>query len=165
MRCAEAATRGVLWRMVFLKILQNPQENSCARVFIFNKVAGLRLLAYNFIEKGTLAQLFSCTFCEIFKNNFFTEHLWVTASRCVQLFLLLRLELIYPEKKPFNVFKVTCHMCFDNFYKNVEILVYWKFRVITCLRVPFLYEDLYISKCLVSENEVTLQSKHFSVRR
>ena len=151
MRCAEAATRGVLWRMVFLKILQNPQVNSCARVFFFSKVAGLRLLAYNFIEKETLAQVFSCTFCEIFKNNFFTKHFWVTASRRV-LFFLLRLELIYPEKKPFNVFKVTCHMCFDNFYKNVEILVYWKFRVIYLFKGSFFVQHLYISKYLVSKN-------------
>ena len=29
---------------------------------------------------GTLAQVFSCEFCEISKNTFFTEHLWTTAS-------------------------------------------------------------------------------------
>ena len=28
------------------------------------------------IKKETLAQVFSCNFCEIFKNTFFTEHLW-----------------------------------------------------------------------------------------
>ena len=39
---------------------------------IFNKVAGLR----SFL----LAQLFSCKLCIIFKYNFFTEHLWTTAS-------------------------------------------------------------------------------------
>ena len=33
-----------------------------------------------FIKKETLTQLFSCEFCEIFKNTFFTEHLWTTAS-------------------------------------------------------------------------------------
>ena len=27
----------------------------------------------------TLAQVFSCEFCEIFKNTFFTEHVWATA--------------------------------------------------------------------------------------
>ena len=32
--------------------------------------------ACNFIKKETLAQVFSCEFCEIFKNTFFTEHLW-----------------------------------------------------------------------------------------
>ena len=33
----------------------------------FNKVA---CAAYNFIKKETLAQVFSCEFCEIFKNIF-----------------------------------------------------------------------------------------------
>ena len=34
----------------------------------------LQTLAYNFIKKETLAQVFSCEFYEIFKNTFFTEH-------------------------------------------------------------------------------------------
>ena len=38
------------------------------------------LQAYNFIKKETLAQVFSCEFFEISKNNFFTEHLRATAS-------------------------------------------------------------------------------------
>ena len=29
---------------------------------------------------GTLAQVFSCEFCEISKNTFFTEYVWTTAS-------------------------------------------------------------------------------------
>ena len=37
---------------------------------LFNKVA----------KKETLTQLFSCEFCEIFKNTFFTEQLLTTAS-------------------------------------------------------------------------------------
>ena len=36
--------------------------------------------ACNSIKKETLAQVFSCEFCEISKNTFFTEHLWATAS-------------------------------------------------------------------------------------
>ena len=32
--------------------------------------------ACNFIQKETLAQVFSCEFSEIFKNIFFIEHLW-----------------------------------------------------------------------------------------
>ena len=36
--------------------------------------------ACNFIKKETLAQMFSCEFCEISKNTFFTEHFWTTAS-------------------------------------------------------------------------------------
>ena len=34
----------------------------------------------NFIKKEALAQVFSCEFCKIFKNTFFTEQLRVTAS-------------------------------------------------------------------------------------
>ena len=63
---SEAATKGVLKKKLFLET-QNSQGNTCARVF-FNKVAGL-----------TLAQVFSCEFCEISKSTFFTEHLWTTA--------------------------------------------------------------------------------------
>ena len=59
---------------MFLEILQNSLENTCASLF-FNKVAGR-----NFIKKDTLAQVFSCEFCEISMNTFFIEHLWTTAS-------------------------------------------------------------------------------------
>ena len=41
---------------------------------IFNKVVGLFLL------KKTVAQVFSCEFCEISKNTYFTEHLPATAA-------------------------------------------------------------------------------------
>ena len=44
-------------------------KHLCQSVF-FKKIAGLR----------TLAQVFSCEFCEIFKNTFFAEHLQATAS-------------------------------------------------------------------------------------
>ena len=33
----------------------------------------------NFIEKESLAGVFSCEFCEISKSTYFTEHLWATA--------------------------------------------------------------------------------------
>ena len=41
--------------------------------------------ACNFIKKETLAQVFSCGFCEISKNTSFTEHLWTTASEVIAL--------------------------------------------------------------------------------
>ena len=62
--------------MVFLEILQNSQEDTSARVsFLIN----LQAPACNFIKKETLAQVFSCEFCETSKNTFFTEHLRATA--------------------------------------------------------------------------------------
>ena len=65
---------------MFLEISQNSQENTGARVFFLIKLQVAGLEACNFIKKGTLAQVFSCGFCEISKNTFFTEHLWTTAS-------------------------------------------------------------------------------------
>ena len=53
MKRTEAATGGVLWKLVL----------------------GLQLYL-----KKTLVGVFSCEFCEIIKNTF-TEHLWTTASR------------------------------------------------------------------------------------
>ena len=49
----------------------------------FTKFTGEHLcqnLFLKFIEKETLAQGFSCEFCEIFKDTFFAEHLRTTAS-------------------------------------------------------------------------------------
>ena len=37
--------------------------------------------AYNSMKKETLGQMFSCEFCEIFKNIFFIEHLQVTTFK------------------------------------------------------------------------------------
>ena len=66
---SEAATRRVLWKKVFLDILQN------SFVAWFSSPE-----ACNFIEKETLAQVFPCEFCEIFKNTCFEKHLRTTAS-------------------------------------------------------------------------------------
>ena len=44
--------------------------------------------------KKTLVQGFSCEFCKIFKNTFFSEHLWMTASILRQL-LTLCFAIIY----------------------------------------------------------------------
>ena len=39
----------------------------------------------NFSKKETQTQVFSCEFCEIFKNTFFVEHLRTAASNHCQL--------------------------------------------------------------------------------
>ena len=74
-------TEVVAWRCsvkkVFLEISENSQENTCAGVF---SKQSWRPQTSNFIKKETLAQVFSCEFCKIFKNTFFTDHLWETAS-------------------------------------------------------------------------------------
>ena len=52
---------------MFLEISQNSQENIRARVSFLIK---LQVSASNFIKKETLADMFSCEFCEIRKNTF-----------------------------------------------------------------------------------------------
>ena len=47
----EAVAQTCSVKKMFLEILQNSQENTCAKVF--------------FIKKEALAQLLSCEFCEI----------------------------------------------------------------------------------------------------
>ena len=54
-------------------------KHLCQNLF-FNKVAGLKPEACNFIKKETLAQAFSCEFCKISKNTFFIELLGMNAS-------------------------------------------------------------------------------------
>ena len=51
-------------------------------------VLSKRSKACNFIKKLALAQVFSCEFCEIFKNTFFYRHLRVTASNSLWILCL-----------------------------------------------------------------------------
>ena len=46
----------------------------------FAKFTVKHLFQSLFIKKGTLAQVLSYEFCQIFKSIFFTEHLWTAAS-------------------------------------------------------------------------------------
>ena len=68
----EAVVRWCSAKKVFIEISQNSQENTCARVSFSIK---LQASACHFIKKETLAEVFSCEFCKISKNIFFTEHL------------------------------------------------------------------------------------------
>ena len=64
---SEAVAQRCSVKKVFLEISQNSQENTCARVSFLIK---LQDSGCNFIEKKTLAQVFSCEFCDISKNTF-----------------------------------------------------------------------------------------------
>ena len=66
--CTEAVTWRCSVENVSLKILQNSQETTCARIsFLISwwPEAG------SFIKKESLAQVFSYEFCEMFKKTFF----------------------------------------------------------------------------------------------
>ena len=58
---------------VLKNIAKFTAKHICQSLF-FNKIAS------NFIWKKTLAHVFSCEFCKIFKNTCFTEHLRTTTS-------------------------------------------------------------------------------------
>ena len=60
---------------LFLKISQNPQENTCARVCEGGTC--------NFIKNETLAQVLSCEFCEILRTPLLQNLL-----QCIEIFLL-----------------------------------------------------------------------------
>ena len=62
---SEATFRRCSSKQVFLKIWQYSQENTISRNLFLNKVSDLR----------PPTQVFSCEYCEIFKNSFFIEHL------------------------------------------------------------------------------------------
>ena len=66
-------------KAVFRNFKKFTEKHLCQSLF-FNKVAGLSCTTCNFIKKGTLAQVFSCEFYEIFKNTYFEEHLRLAVS-------------------------------------------------------------------------------------
>ena len=55
---------------MFLEISQNSQENTCAKISFLT----------NFIKKETLAEVFSCEFCEISMNTLYYRTPLVAAS-------------------------------------------------------------------------------------
>ena len=65
-RCSEAteaAVRRCSLKLVFLKVSQCSQENTCVGIF-FNKVAGLK--SYYVIKNETPTRVFFCEYCEIY---------------------------------------------------------------------------------------------------
>ena len=62
----EAVVLRCFVKKVFLKISQNLQENTCARVSFL-----IKLQVCNFIKKETLIKVFSCEFCEILRTHFY----------------------------------------------------------------------------------------------
>ena len=69
--------------------------------------------ASNIIKKETLAQVFSCTFCEVFKNTYFEEHLRMAASEYLSPYHTVHFadsktcclgNKRYPSMKVFSIF-------------------------------------------------------------
>ena len=71
-------------------------KHLCQRPFL-NEVAGLRPKACNFIKKKSLAQVFSCEFCEISKNTFFHRTPLVAASEKCRSFSYFLLQVFFSQ--------------------------------------------------------------------
>ena len=80
---SEAVVRRFSVKMAFLKIWQNSQEDTCARVSFFN-----------FVKKETLVQVVSIEFCEISKKTFFHRTPLMATSVC-SIYTSIYLQYIY----------------------------------------------------------------------
>ena len=69
---------GVLYKTSVLKNFAKFIGKHLCRSLFFNKVADLK--PATLLKKETPTQVFSCEFCEIFKNTFPTEHFQAAAS-------------------------------------------------------------------------------------
>ena len=72
---------------MFLKIWQNSHENTCAGVSLSRSLLSLSRSprSHATLLEKTPAQVFSCEFCEIFKNTFLTELLRMPASNSTKV--------------------------------------------------------------------------------
>ena len=94
-----SSNRRCFERKVFLAISQNSQEYTCARVSFLIK------LQASASEKRDSSTMFSCEFCEVSKDTFFTEHLWATTSAIMRtqnlsLQSTFLIKLYQPEENP-----------------------------------------------------------------
>ena len=99
-------------KKLFLEISQIPLDIICARdsFLIKFQALGLRAQACNFIKKECLAQVFSCEFCEISKNTFSTEHIF--------------LQLISDHQETYylmNLYIISLNTLFQQFLKKTKI--------------------------------------------
>ena len=84
-------------------------EEADRRCFIEKVFWGLR--PATLLKKETLARLFSCEFCEISKNTYFTEHLWWLLLKIYQI--LHRISAVELISNKLSVSKLTFCKGFD----------------------------------------------------
>ena len=133
---AEAVVRKCSVKTAFLEILQNSQENTCARDYFLIK---LQAEACNFNKKETLAQVFSCRFCETSIEHLFSQNtaggcFWISKKMLLQAFSdTAKIEhMIYKKKHK----KMHC--------KRFEALLH--FRTPPPTPAPFCYWWLIMKK-------------------
>ena len=138
-----------------LKILQFSQENTWF-LFFFNKYASLR--PANFIKKETSKQIFSCEFCQIFKNIFFIDYLqWVLLFISVLQLTVITGHFCCVTSHVFayflrNIFYLTCKWTFleckkafldwKNYRKHLQFFKNNFSKIFICYKSKFLNRQL-----------------------
>ena len=93
-------------KAVLKSFAKSTGKHLCQSIFL-NKVAALRHAAL--FKIGTLTQLFSCEFCEILNNTFFTKHIRVfklyKESYC-RLFLLKIKQSFFTDSKILKIYNL-----------------------------------------------------------
>ena len=84
-------------KAVLKSFAKSTGKHLCQSIFL-NKVAALRPAAL--FKIGTLTQLFSCEFCEILNNTFFTKHI-----RVFKLYKWVILQIIFVEDKTIVLYR------------------------------------------------------------
>ena len=82
-RRSEAVAQSYSVKSMFLEISQNSQENTCARQSCRPKACKFNEMSNNTFWYITALVAASCKIYEIFKNSYFEEHLWTTASKLI----------------------------------------------------------------------------------
>ena len=99
---------------MFLKISQNSQRNTCARITF--------LIKSQSCIKETQAHVLSCGFCEIFRNAFNTEHLQTTASVTVEIRKCKSFVILWKKHPPEVFYKRSCSLKFSNIHRKTSVL-------------------------------------------
>ena len=153
MNILEAVTRRYSVKKVFLKISQISQKNACARVSFLI----IKFQACNFIKKETLAQAFSCEFCEIFKGTFFYRTPPVATSVFYsQYYKILNTFLSSGSFKDLAVLKISC-LCLKSSRKltdqTISMTDSLSEKILSCRNA--LQRECYYDK-IIKQNNKTL---------
>ena len=84
LQCPEAATRSALLKNLFLKKFRKIHIAAPVSEFLF--LMNYQASACSFIKKETLVRVFSCEFCEVFKNILFTENHYMKIVQMLSFF-------------------------------------------------------------------------------
>ena len=109
------------WRCSVRKgTLRNSLGKHLCQSLFLNKVAALR--PATLLKKKTLTQVFSCEFCEISKNTFFTVQLQETASLLIGKICLLFNSV---QKRLVGYHVLREYTCLKNVYHQIDSKNKW----------------------------------------